>query len=338
MTTQSPRIGMIGSGAIGGYFGYQLARAGYDVHFLLRSEYDVIARDGLRLESRQFPHAPPVAVNAYRTIDAMPPCDWLFLAAKATSNAALAPLVARAAAPGATVVCMQNGLGVEDMLRPMLPASVHLLGGLGWIGVQRNAPGVVTHVALNDLHFGYHSGPRDAARSPQRIVDEAVAMFASSGVGSKALPDLVEGRWRKLIWNVPYNGLSALLKIGTKRLTAHPDSRQLLLALMNEVMQGAAACGYRLPSDTPQQMIGMTAGLDDYLPSIYFDAVLHRPMELDVMYARPLAAASAAGCALPRIDALYRALCVLDSLKADAGAPRLGEAALADAMARCWSE
>jgi hypothetical protein len=61
-------------------------------------------------------------------------------------------------------------------------------------------------------------------------------------------------------------------------------------------------------------------------------------MELDVMYARPLAAASAAGCALPRVDALYRALCVLDSLKGDVGAPRLGEAALADAMARCWSE
>src|SRR5580698_2981508 len=92
MTQRSPRIGMIGSGAIGGYFGYHLARAGYDVHFLLRSEYDVIARDGLTLEGKSFPHALPVAVNVYRSIDEMPPCDWLFLAAKATSNAALAPL------------------------------------------------------------------------------------------------------------------------------------------------------------------------------------------------------------------------------------------------------
>jgi len=330
MTRQSPRIGMIGSGAIGGYFGYHLARAGYDVHFLLRSEYDVIARDGLTLESKSFPHALPVAVNAYRSIDEMPPCDWLFLAAKATSNAALAPLVARAAAPGATVVCLQNGLGVEDMLRQMLPASLHLLGGLCWVGVQRDAPGVVRHVALNDVHFGYHSGPRDAARSPQHIVDEAVAMFAASGVSAKALPDLTEGRWRKLIWNVPYNGLSALLKVGTCLLTGNPDSRSLLLALMNEVMQGAAACGYRLPDGLPQQMIELTASVDDYLPSMYHDAVLQRPMELDVMYARPLAAAGAAGCALPRVDALYRALCVLDTLRDAAGEPRAQQVALAD--------
>ena len=324
MTRQSSRIGMIGSGAVGGYFGYRLARAGYDVHFLLRSEYDAVARDGLTVVGTPFAHAQPVAVNAYRSIDEMPPCDWLLLGAKATSNATLAPLITRAAAPGATVVCLQNGLGVEDMLRPMLPASLHLLGGLCWTGVQRSAPGVVRHVALNDIHFGYHSGPHDAARPPRRIVDEAVAIFAASGVVAKALLDLVEARWRKLVWNVPYNGLGALLKVGTQLLTSNPDSRLLLLALMNEVMQGAAACGYQLPKGLPEQMIEMTAGFDDYLPSMYFDAVLHRPMELDVMYAQPLAAARAAGCALPRVDALYRLLRLLDTLNDDTVGSHVG--------------
>jgi ketopantoate reductase len=63
---------------------------------------------------------------------------------------------------------------------------------------------------------------------------------------------------------------------------------------------------------------------------MYHDAVLQRPMELDVMYARPLAAAGAAGCALPRVDALYRALCVLDTLRDAAGEPRAQQVALAD--------
>jgi 2-dehydropantoate 2-reductase len=312
MTQRSPRIGMIGSGAIGGYFGYHLARAGFDVHFLLRSEYDAVASRGLAIVGKKFADAVPVTVNAYRRIDEMPKCDWLMLGAKANSNDALAPLIARAAADGAKVICMQNGLSVEDALRPMLPASVHLLGGLGWIGVHREAPGVVRHIALGDIHLGYHSGPQDG-RSPQSILDDGVAMFTASGVGSQAIPNLVEARWRKLLWNVPYNGLSALLKVNTKVLSEDPDSRELVIAIMEEVRQGAAACGYPLPKALPQQLVEMTAtSIGEYLPSMYFDAVLHRPMELDVMYAEPLAAARAAGCVLPRTDALYHALRVLD--------------------------
>jgi 2-dehydropantoate 2-reductase len=312
MTQRSPRIGMIGSGAIGGYYGYHLARAGFDVHFLLRSEYDAVASRGLAIVGEKFADAPTLAVNAYRSIDEMPKCDWLILGAKATGNDALAPLIAHAAADGAKVISMQNGLAVEDTLRPMLPASVHLLGGLCWICVHREAPGVVRHTALGDIHLGYHSGPQDG-QSPQSILDEGVAMFTASGVGSKAMPNLVEARWRKLAWNIPYNGLSALLKVSTKTLSEDPDSRELVIAIMEEVRQGAAACGYPLPKDLPQQLVEMTAAtMGDYRPSMYFDAILHRPMELDVMYAEPLAAARAAGCVLPRIDALYHALRVLD--------------------------
>jgi 2-dehydropantoate 2-reductase len=294
MTQSSPRIGVIGSGAIGGYFGYHLVRAGFDVHFLLRSEYEAITRNGLVIRGKQFPNPEPLAVNTYRSIDDMPKCDWLLLGAKATSNAALAPLLVRAAAPGARVVCLQNGLGVEDALRTMLPASLHLIGGLCWVGVYRDAPGVVAHIALNELHLGYHSGPQDARVSPQRMLEEGVAMFDAAGIVAKSIPDLVEGRWRKLVWNVPYNGVSSLLKTGTRLLTSNPDSRALLTTLMQEVLQGAQACGYPLPRELPDQMIAMTASVDDYLPSMYFDSVLHRPMELDVMYGAPLAAARSA--------------------------------------------
>jgi 2-dehydropantoate 2-reductase len=315
MAQHSPRIGMIGSGAIGGYFGYHLARAGFDVHFLLRSEYDAIARHGLTVIGKQFADAKPIKVNAYRSVDEMPKCDWLLLGAKATSNAALAPLLARVAAPGAKVICLQNGLGVEDTLRSMLPASLHLLGGLCWLGVHREAPGVVRHVALNGIHIGYHSGPTDERVPPQSIVEEAVAMFAAAGQEAKAIADLTEERWRKLVWNMPYNGACALLKVGTHLLSRHPDGRPLLLELMEEVLQGAAACGYPLPEGLPKQMIELTESFDDYLPSMYFDAVLQRPMELDAMYAQPLASASEAGCSLPRMEALHRTLSVLDTLR-----------------------
>ena len=118
MASGHSRIGIIGTGAIGGFYGLMLARAGQDVHFLLRSEYAAVTARGLRVESQVHGALQLDSVQAYRQAADMPPCDWLFVAAKTTSNAALAPAIVQAAAPGAKVVLLQNGLGVEDALRP----------------------------------------------------------------------------------------------------------------------------------------------------------------------------------------------------------------------------
>src|SRR3989338_10116665 len=145
---QRPRIGIIGTGAIGGFYGLLLARAGFDVHFLLRSEFSAVAEHGLQLNSAVHGALHLKPVQAYREAAEMPPCDWLLVGAKTTSNAQLAPIIARVAAPGAKVLLMQNGLGVEDALRPLLPSALHLLGGLCYICVHRAAAGVIEHQAL----------------------------------------------------------------------------------------------------------------------------------------------------------------------------------------------
>lgn len=111
MVPRNIHIGIIGSGAIGGFYGLMLARAGFDVHFLLRSEYDLVRTEGLRLDSAVHGQVRHEKVQAYASVGAMPPCDWLLVGAKATSNAELAPLIVQAAAPGAKVLLLQNGLG-----------------------------------------------------------------------------------------------------------------------------------------------------------------------------------------------------------------------------------
>ena len=150
MTALSPRIGIIGTGAIGGFYGLMLARAGFDVHFLLRSEYAAVSERGLRLNSSVYGTLHLNPVQAYARAADMPPCDWLLVGTKSTGNVDLAPTIAQVAAPDAKVVLLQNGLDVEDSLREHLPASLHLLGGLCYIGVHRSAPGVVEHQALGD--------------------------------------------------------------------------------------------------------------------------------------------------------------------------------------------
>jgi len=309
MSPRKPRIGIIGSGAIGGFYGLMLARAGFDVHFLLRSEYAVVREQGLKLESALHGDV-QIAVQAYASAADMPPCDWLLVGAKATSNAELAPLIAKAAAADAKVVLLQNGLGVEEQLRPALPGSLHLLGGLCFICVNRLSPGVIRHQALGGVNLGYHSGPAEDGGAA--IVEEGAALLRAAGVDSQAMDNLGQARWQKLVWNVPYNGLSVLLGASTTPLMADSDTRELIQALMAEVVQGAAACGHALPAGYADHLFRVTEQMPDYWPSMYHDHAGQRPLELQAIYAEPLARARAAGCSLPRMQMLYQALAFID--------------------------
>ncbi|RLU12851.1 2-dehydropantoate 2-reductase [Pseudomonas prosekii] len=306
-----PRIGIIGTGAIGGFYGLMLARAGFDVHFLLRSEFSAVAAQGLQVNSAVHGALSLNPVQAYSAAEDMPPCDWLLVAAKSTSSG-LAPVIAKAAAPGAKVLLLQNGLDVEDSLREVLPDSLHLLGGLCLICVHREGPGVITHQALGAVNVGYHSGPAHDEATRMAIVEEGAGLFRSAGIDSQAMPNLHQARWQKLVWNIPYNGLSVLLGASTAPLMADADSRALIQALMAEVVQGAKACGHDIAPGYADFLFNMTDKMPDYWPSMHHDLLHKRPLELDAIYARPLAAAKAAGCELPRIEALYRALVFID--------------------------
>lgn len=309
MTPSDTRIGIIGSGAIGGFYGLMLARAGFDVHFLLRSEFTTVQQHGLTVES--VPHGRlHMKVQAYACAADMPPCDWLLIGAKATSNEELAPLIVQAAAPGAKVVLLQNGLGVEEQLRPALREDMHLLGGLCFICVNRQAPGVIRHQALGAVNLGYHSGPAEDAGA--QVLEQGAALFRAAGVDSQAMDNLGQARWQKLVWNVPYNGLSVLLQASTTPLMSDPDSRELVRALMAEVVEGASACGHTLPEGYAEHLFRVTEQMPDYWPSMYHDHTQQRPLELQAIYGEPLARARAAGCSLPRMEALYRALAFID--------------------------
>ncbi|UVL21056.1 putative 2-dehydropantoate 2-reductase [Pseudomonas sp. B21-023] len=307
----NPRIGIIGSGAIGGFYGLMLARAGFDVHFLLRSEYQAVHKQGLQLDSAVHGQV-RMPVQAYASAADMPPCDWLLVGAKATNNAELAPLIVQAAAPQARVVLLQNGLGVEEQLRPALRPDMHLLGGLCFICVNRERPGVIRHQSLGAVNLGYHSGPAQGEGDAAVVVEEGAALFRAAGIDSQAMADLDQARWQKLVWNVPYNGLSVLLQASTTPLMGDADSRALIQALMAEVVAGARACGLELPQGYAEHLFRVTEKMPDYWPSMYHDHALQRPLELQAIYAEPLARARAAGCELPRMEALYQALAFLD--------------------------
>jgi len=202
----------------------------------------------------------------------------------------------------------------------LLDDSLHLLGGLCFICVHRAAPGKVVHQSQGMVTLGYHSGPAQQASAQQAIAEEGAALFRRAGLESAALESLPQARWQKLVWNVPYNGLSVLLNAGTSALMASQDARALIRELMREVIAAAAACGHPLPDAYDERLLKITDRMPDYLPSMYHDFAEQRPMELQAIYAAPIAAALASGCAVPRMQMLLQALAFLQQRNAERSA------------------
>lgn len=304
----SPRIGIIGTGAIGGFYGLMLAKAGFDVHFLLRSEYDAVHEHGLFVHSPVHGDLHLHPVQAYRDVADMPACDWLLVGAKSTSNPTLAPVISAAAAEGAKVVLLQNGLNNEASMRKLLPDHVHLMGGLCYVSLFRTEPGHITHGANGLIDFGYHSGPSTDEEGVQAIIGELAAMLKTAGVPTRILSNVDAARWQKLIWNGPFNGASVVLNAGTDAMLKDSGSRQLITDFMAEITAAAAACGHPIPDGFADNLLAATAKMPDYYPSMYQDWKHKRPMELDSLYAEPIALAKAAGAEMPKTEVLLNML------------------------------
>ena len=162
------------------------------------------------------------------------------------------------------------------------------------------------------VNLGDHGAPASEPAQRQAVVEEGAALLRAAGVDSQAMADLQQARWQKLVWNVPYNGLSVLLQAGTGALMNDASVRELILSLMNEVIQGAAACGHVLPEQYAQTLFAFTEKMPDYLPSMYLDYREQRPLELAAIYEAPLEAACAAGYEMPQVRMLYQALAFID--------------------------
>ncbi len=307
MTTQ--RIAVIGAGAIGGFYGIQLAKAGHAVQFLLRSDFSVAREHGLRLESARLGDHHVDPQHIFAAVEAMQPCDWVLVSAKTTSNPCLAPLINRVAAQGARVLLLQNGLAVEDELRPLLRDDLHLLGGLCMVIVHRVAAARIEHSAGGRLSVGYHSGP--PGHSAGSELAACATLFDGTAIDLVPMVDLAQARWQKLLVNIPFSGLSVLLDSGTRKLLDLPETCTLLRELMEEVAAGAAVCGQTLPPDSVEVAWAST-DRPDYCPSMYLDFHARRPLELHAMYAAPLREVARAGGQMPKVEMLYQTLRFID--------------------------
>ena len=285
-----------------------LARSGFEVHFLLHSDFSHVRELGLRVES-------PLgdfhlsSVHAHSSPDTMPPCDVTIVGLKTTRNEMLADLLPAPTREGGVVLVLQNGLDVEADSAAIV-GDDRVLGGCCFLCSNKVGPGHIRHLDFGRIVFGeYSSDQQTVTPRAERICDEMV----SSGIDARTSDDLQLTRWRKLLWNIPFNGLSVVLGASTKQLVDDPDAIRLVNAVIHEVHAAAEACGVEIPEEMIAQTVEVTRSMVPYDSSMRLDFLNRRPMEVESIFGNPIRKAQTHGEAMPRVEMLYSQLKFLDA-------------------------
>ncbi len=307
---------IIGTGALGGYYGARLQQAGATVHYLLRSDYEHVCQFGLTVESPDGDFKLP-QVNAYRDVAEMPPCDVVVVALKTTQNHLLPQLLPPVLKQTGVVLVLQNGLGVEAAVAEVVGAD-RVIGGLCFLCSNKVGAGHIRHLDYKKIEMGEYDADGKAKGVSDRL-HAIAADFEQASIPILLADDLVLARWKKLMWNIPFNGLSVVLDATTYEMMLDANARQLAADLMAEVVLGAAAQGRQIPSGFLEEMLNHTAEMKPYRTSMKIDYDEARPLEVEAMYGTPLRTAQAANVQLPKVMTLYQQLKFLDGRRSSGG-------------------
>ncbi|MBN2505984.1 MAG: 2-dehydropantoate 2-reductase [Verrucomicrobia bacterium] len=330
------KIGVVGCGAVGSYYGARLCQAGHDTHFLLRSDYEAVRNNGLHIRSFQgdFTVRPHCAC-APETIG---PCDLVLVALKTTANDQFPRLLPPLVGPHTVILTLQNGLGNEALLARLFPPR-QIMGGMCFVCLNRIAPGIVRHLDHGPIVVGSYAGP------PEARTHLIARLFQHARVPCTVADNLERAHWEKLTWNIPFNGLGVAGVAGydavrrghvpadaplgpcltTDVLLADPRWEKLLRTLMLEVIRAAAGKGWRIDPELVDVQIARTRTMGAYRASTLLDYQRGDPLELESMFLEPLRQARHAGVDTPCLRNLCAVLQALDQRRpkpTDAPDPR----------------
>ncbi|MBL0225684.1 MAG: putative 2-dehydropantoate 2-reductase [Geobacteraceae bacterium] len=296
------RIAIVGSGALGLYYGALLQRSGQDVHFLLRRDYDAIFRNGLMVYSIQGDFCLPL-VQAYRDPQEIGPVDLVLVGLKTFANGSYPELIGPLVGEGTQILTLQNGLGNEEALADLF-GEERIVGGVAFLCSNRGEPGEVHHLGAGRIILGEYR-----RINPDRV-ELLAAMFAAAGIECRATDDLRRARWEKLVWNIPFNGLCSLLQQPVNRLLTVPATRRLVREIMLEVIRAANAqdLSRLIPDGYADTMLEFTDNMGVYRPSMQIDREEGRQLEISAILVTPLDYGTRRGVAMPRVEMLVTLL------------------------------
>lgn len=229
-----PKIAVVGAGAVGGYFGGLLARAGAPVAMIGRPAFvEAVRKNGLFLNTLQFQER--VRVEASTEIDAVRGAEIVLFCVKTTDNAATARTIVPLLAPGTLVLSMQNGVDNVEQIRAA--AAIDALPAVVYVAASVAEPGRIKHVGRGDLVVG----PRN--EKTERIA----ALFSRANVPCRISENIQGELWTKLVWNCALNAVSALGRAKYGNIAASADAWRVVETAVYEVLAVARAADIHPP-------------------------------------------------------------------------------------------
>ncbi|MDD2336288.1 MAG: putative 2-dehydropantoate 2-reductase [Geobacteraceae bacterium] len=296
------RIAVVGAGALGLYYGAVLQKSGNDVYFLLRSDYTAINAEGLTVYSVNGDfHLPKV--KSFRSPSEIGTVDLVVVGLKTFANSSYAELITPLVGNKTQILTLQNGLGNEESLAALF-GKEKILGGVAYLCSIREKPGEVRHLGEGRILLGEYS-KIDSTRT-----EEIASRFRAAGVECRSVSDLKRARWEKLVWNIPFNGLCALMLKSVDSFLKFEPTRRLIREIMEEVITAAnTQCLLKeIPLSLAEKMVASSSNLGQYKPSMLIDRLKDRPLELEAIFGIPLQIAAEKGIQMPRVQQIFALL------------------------------
>lgn len=297
------KIAILGAGAIGCYYGSRLLEAGNDVYFLMRSDRAYVAEHGLkiksilgdmRIENLKLP-ASPAEIG---------PVDLVLVTWKTTSNENFKDSLPPLLGPDTIVLTLENGMGNAEALSQVVSKD-KIFCGVCFISAFRTAPGEYKHMANGAISM------TPAFSDPELLpqTEKLAAIFRKAKIPAKVYPNAECVMWSKVIWNVPFNGLS-IINDGADVLGIlnAPGGEDHVRRIMEDVVNAARARGHELREDIIEKQIEVTYAMGHYRPSSGIDFMNGRPVEFESIWKIPFELAKEAGAVMPEWEKLNEAL------------------------------
>jgi 2-dehydropantoate 2-reductase len=292
-----PKIAVIGAGAVGGYFGGMLARAGAPVVMIGRAPFvEAVNKNGLLLDTLKFKES--VRVDAATEMDAARGAEIVLFCVKTTDTAettrALAPLLD----PNAVVISLQNGVDNAEQIRAA--SGIDALGAVVYVAASVPQDGSIKHVGRGDLVIG-----------PRNVRTERIAaLFERAGVPCRISQNIEGELWTKLTWNCALNAVSALGRAKYGQIAANEDARKVVEQIVDEVLAVARAANVHPPGVEDPKVafagaLKVASQMSEALSSTAQDMLRNKRTEIDSLNGYISRRAAALGVPTPVNHALY---------------------------------
>jgi 2-dehydropantoate 2-reductase len=296
---------IVGAGAIGSFYGAKLNKSGLTVQFQTRSGAAVLKKKKMNVHSIWGDFS--FKANVHESTQTMKPADLIVVTVKALENIDYYNLLNPLIKENSVLLLMQNGLNVDEKLQMLFP-SQKVLGATAFVCLNRVSPVNIQHLAYGRIDVGYLNA------NDEPIASDIVELFKDAGVEIDLSGFIRELRWKKLLWNVPFNVMSVLLlKANTKEMIEDENILHLSIELMKEVKMLAASDNIVITDSDINSMIEKTRVMVPYMTSMLLDFEEHRPMEVEAILGEPLKIAKRTGIKVPHMEVLYAELKFLDS-------------------------